>query len=115
MSWTPSPLQQERDRYRRNRTRRTVAITTAVTAVVVAVVVLVVGHSSGWPRTRDNFFEYMPNLLRKEFKPEDITELTPVPGISVPIIKLELCGVSVDLIFCSLHVQSVPKRRTASF
>lgn len=59
--------------------------------------------------TRDQFFEHMPGLLRKEFKSEEITELTPVPGISVPIIKLELCGVSVDLIFCSLGVSSVPK------
>jgi poly(A) polymerase len=64
--------------------------------------------------TRDHFFEHMPDLLRKEFKPEEITELTPVPGISVPIIKLELCGVSVDLIFCSLQLSSVPKTQELS-
>ena len=64
--------------------------------------------------TRDHFFEQMPDLLRKEFKPEEITELTSVPGISVPIIKLELCGVSVDLIFCSLQVSSVPKTQELS-
>ncbi|KAK3725338.1 polynucleotide adenylyltransferase [Vermiconidia calcicola] len=59
--------------------------------------------------TREHFFQHMPDLLRKEFKSEDITELTPVPGISVPIIKVELCGVSVDLIFSNLHLSSVPK------
>lgn len=64
--------------------------------------------------SRQDFFQYMPDLLRKEFKPEEIAELTPVPGISVPIIKLELCGVSVDLIFCSLQVQSVPKTQELS-
>ena len=57
--------------------------------------------------SRDHFFEHVPVLLRKEFTTEEITELTPVPGISVPIIKLEVCGVSVDLIFCSLQVSSV--------
>ncbi|KAF2480912.1 Poly(A) polymerase papa [Neohortaea acidophila] len=64
--------------------------------------------------SREDFFQYMPDLLRKEFKPEEIAELTPVPGISVPIIKLELCGVSVDLIFCRLHLQSVPKSQELS-
>lgn len=57
--------------------------------------------------TRQNFFEHVPDLLRKEFKPTEIAELTPVPGISVPIIKLELCGVPIDLIFCSLRQSSV--------
>ena len=60
---------------------------------------------------RDHFFEHIPGLLRKEFKSEEITELTPVPGISVPIVKLELCGVSVDLIFCSLNISSIPQNQ----
>lgn len=64
--------------------------------------------------TREHFFEHIPGLLRKEFKADEITELTPVPGISVPIIKLELCGVSVDLIFCSLQLSSVPKSQELS-
>lgn len=59
--------------------------------------------------TRDHFFQHMPDMIRKEFKPEEVTELTAVPGIAVPIIKLELCGVSVDFIFCALKLQSVPK------
>ena len=63
---------------------------------------------------REHFFEHIPDLLRKEFKPHEITELTSVPGISVPIIKLELCGVSVDLIFCSLQLSSLPKTQELS-
>jgi poly(A) polymerase len=59
--------------------------------------------------TRDDFFEHMPDLLRKSTTPDELTELTPVPGISVPIIKLEICGVSVDLIFSNLQVSSVPR------
>lgn len=64
--------------------------------------------------TREHFFQHIPDLLRQEFKPEEITELTPVPGISVPIVKAELCGVSIDLIFCSLQVLSVPKTQELS-
>ena len=59
--------------------------------------------------TRDDFFKHMPDMLRKSTSPEELTELIPVPGISVPIIKLEMSGVSVDLIFSNLQVSSVPK------
>ncbi|SMR58968.1 unnamed protein product [Zymoseptoria tritici ST99CH_1E4] len=59
--------------------------------------------------TREDFFEHMPTLLRQATTPDELTELTPVPGITVPIIKLELCGVSIDLIFSALDRASVPK------
>lgn len=59
--------------------------------------------------SRDDFFKHMPDLLRKSTAAKDLTELTPVPGISVPIIKLELKGVSIDLIFSHLQVSSVPQ------
>lgn len=58
--------------------------------------------------TRDHFFQYFPELLKKASSPGDITEMTCVPDASVPIIKLEFCGVSVDLIFSNLQVSSVP-------
>lgn len=58
--------------------------------------------------TREHFFKHFPILLKESTKPEDITEMTSVPDASVPIIKLELCGVSVDLIFSNLQVSSVP-------
>ncbi|KAF2158688.1 hypothetical protein M409DRAFT_30851 [Zasmidium cellare ATCC 36951] len=59
--------------------------------------------------TRDDFFEYMPDLIRKHTPAEELTELVAVPGISVPIIKLEMDGVPIDLIFSNLQVSSVPK------
>ncbi|GAB2455287.1 amino acid ABC transporter permease [Jatrophihabitans fulvus] len=68
--WTPSPRQQERDRYRRRRTRRSGLIGAAVALVVLAVVVVAVRNSTGWPLLRDSFFDFsvgfrdLPALLR---------------------------------------------------
>lgn len=59
--------------------------------------------------TRKDFFEHMPDLIRNSVPPEELPELTPVPDANVPIIKLEMSGVSVDLIFSALQVASVPK------
>ena len=44
--------------------------------------------------------------------PGAIKELTPVPDAFVPIIKLELSGISIDLIFARLALQSVPLAMT---
>ena len=69
-SWQPSQRQRERERYRRSRTIRSWLIALLATAVVGGVVVYVVGNSSGWPRTRDSFFDFrtgwhdVPDLLR---------------------------------------------------
>jgi polar amino acid transport system permease protein len=68
--WQPSELQQEREAYRRARSRRSAAIAVISSAVVVTVIAVVVGGSSGWARTRDNFFDFrtgwhdLPALLR---------------------------------------------------
>lgn len=68
--WQPSQLQLSRDAYRRGRTTRSVLIALVSTAVLITGVVLVVGNSSGWPRTRDSFFDFsagwagVPDLLR---------------------------------------------------
>lgn len=59
--------------------------------------------------TREDFFEHMPTLLRKASGPDELTELTPVEGITVPIIKLEMDSISIDLIFSALTLASVPK------
>ena len=40
--------------------------------------------------------------------PGAIQEMTPVPDAFVPIIKLELSGISIDLIFARLAIPSVP-------
>ena len=47
-------------------------------------------------------------MLQKMAPPGAIKEMTPVPDAFVPIIKLELSGISVDLIFARLEVSSVP-------
>jgi polar amino acid transport system permease protein len=69
-AWQPSELQRQRDAYRRARTTRSWLIALVSTAVVATVVVLVVVNSTGWPRTRDSFFDLrvgwdgLPDLLR---------------------------------------------------
>jgi polar amino acid transport system permease protein len=55
-AWTPSPLAQARERYRRARRRRAAWVSTASTVVVVVVLYVVVTTAPGWERTRDAFF-----------------------------------------------------------
>ncbi len=68
--WQPSELQRERDAYRRSRSRRSALIAFVSTAVLITAVVVVVGSSSGWDRTKSNFFDFsvgwkgLPDLLR---------------------------------------------------
>lgn len=58
----------------------------------------------------EDFFRFFPPTFREMSRPEDITEFNPVPEAFVPIIKMEYCGVSIDLIFVSLPSQStIPK------
>ncbi|KAK4632383.1 Poly(A) polymerase pla1 [Fulvia fulva] len=59
--------------------------------------------------TREDFFKHMPDMIRKTTPPDQLTELVPVEASSVPIIKTEIEGVAVDLIFSTLHIASVPK------
>jgi polar amino acid transport system permease protein len=56
-AWQPSERQRARDAYRRSRRRRAWLLAAVSTAAVVGVVVLAVGRSTGWPRTRDSFFD----------------------------------------------------------
>ena len=62
--------------------------------------------------TREDFFDTFPSILKKHSPPGAIEELTPVPEAFVPIIKLEYLGISIDLIFASLAVSSVPASMT---
>jgi len=55
--WQPSPIQLERQAYRRRRTRRSLLIALASSAAVLTVAVVAVRSSSGWARTRDSFFD----------------------------------------------------------
>ena len=57
---------------------------------------------------RQHFFDEVPELLKQEFRAEEITKANPIRDAAVPIIKTELCGIDIDLIFCSLPVTVVP-------
>lgn len=57
---------------------------------------------------REDFFEHFPPMLEKMAPPGAIKEMTQVPDAFVPIIKLVFSGISIDLIFASLDILSVP-------
>lgn len=56
----------------------------------------------------EDFFSDFPPVLERLSPEGTIEKLTPVPDAFVPIIKLELAGISIDLIFGHLMVPSVP-------
>ncbi|RAH73098.1 polynucleotide adenylyltransferase [Aspergillus aculeatinus CBS 121060] len=56
----------------------------------------------------DDFFAEFPLVLEQMAPPGAIEKMTPVPDAFVPIIKMELSGISIDLIFARLIVPSVP-------
>ncbi|KIV81746.1 hypothetical protein PV11_03908 [Exophiala sideris] len=68
--------------------------------------------------TREDFFELFPDILRnvaenEKICKEKVTSLTPVPDSFVPIIKLVLNGIEIDLIFASIpSLQTIPKDLT---
>lgn len=56
----------------------------------------------------EDFFSDFPPVLERMAHPGAIEKITPVPDAYVPIIKLELSGISIDLIFARLIVHSIP-------
>ncbi|KAL4809219.1 Poly(A) polymerase central domain-containing protein [Aspergillus unguis] len=56
----------------------------------------------------DDFFAEFPPLLEGMAPQGAIEKMTPVPDAFVPLIKLELSGISIDLIFARLIVPSIP-------
>ncbi|EEP82200.1 Poly(A) polymerase PAPalpha [Uncinocarpus reesii 1704] len=58
--------------------------------------------------TREDFFADFPSTLEQLAPKDSIEKLTSVPDAFVPIMKLELSGISIDLIFARLVVHSVP-------
>ncbi|ANB11484.1 polynucleotide adenylyltransferase PAP1 [Sugiyamaella lignohabitans] len=59
--------------------------------------------------SRDDFFKVFDELLRK--RPE-LEEIASVPDAFVPIIKLKLSGISIDLICARLDIPQVPLNLT---
>ncbi len=55
-AWHPSPLQQQREAYRRRRARRSSLVALGSTLLVGLVLVLGVGATPGWPRVQETFF-----------------------------------------------------------
>ena len=55
--------------------------------------------------TRDIFFTSFTAELSKHSR---ITEMVPVPDAAVPVIKLKVSGLSIDLLFASLDLPSIP-------
>ena len=58
---------------------------------------------------RDDFFEYIPKIIRQVVPKDAIEELTAVSEAFVPIIKLKFSGISIDLIFARLDIAAVPQ------
>ncbi|KAJ6160462.1 polynucleotide adenylyltransferase, partial [Penicillium chermesinum] len=58
--------------------------------------------------TLDDFFADFPAILEQFSPPGTIEEMTSVPDAFVPIIKLEMAGISIDLIYARLMIPSVP-------
>ncbi|KAI9721764.1 MAG: hypothetical protein M1812_002099 [Candelaria pacifica] len=62
--------------------------------------------------SREDFFSLFPSVLESVAPPNAIEELTPVSDTYVPIIKMELCGISIDLIYTRLMLAEVPRNQT---
>lgn len=59
--------------------------------------------------SRADFFDVFEKLLRER---PDLEEITPVPETFVPIIKIKMCGISIDIIIAHLDVSTVPLNLT---
>ena len=57
---------------------------------------------------REQFFEHYPTVLRRMTPAGAVSSLTAVPDSFVPIIKLVLSGIDIDLIFVSLSLATIP-------
>ncbi|CCH41700.1 poly(A) polymerase [Wickerhamomyces ciferrii] len=55
--------------------------------------------------TRDDFFTVFDELLRTR---SELEEIAPVPDAFVPIIKVKISGIEIDLIYAKLDLPQVP-------
>lgn len=56
--------------------------------------------------TREHFFTGMVNKLRQH---KDVTSLLPVPDAYTPIVSLKFLEVEIDLLYCQLDMDTIPK------
>ncbi|CAN0014987.1 unnamed protein product, partial [Ectocarpus sp. 12 AP-2014] len=56
--------------------------------------------------SRESFFTSFCQILRNH---TEIDELFPVPEAYTPVIKFKAQGVSIDMLFCSLHYPKLPR------
>eukprot|EP00933_Yihiella_yeosuensis_P039704 TRINITY_DN3381_c4_g1_i1.p1 TRINITY_DN3381_c4_g1~~TRINITY_DN3381_c4_g1_i1.p1 ORF type:complete len:647 (+),score=126.73 TRINITY_DN3381_c4_g1_i1:76-2016(+) len=56
--------------------------------------------------SRNSFFQVLVSKLQEH---PDIEDLTPVPDAYVPIIKMKLSGVDIDLLFARLTLTQIPE------
>lgn len=56
--------------------------------------------------TRESFFQVLVTKLQEH---PDVTDLSPVPDAYVPIIKMKLSGVEMDLLFARLALNQIPE------
>ncbi|MFJ5678237.1 amino acid ABC transporter permease [Streptomyces sp. NPDC093097] len=84
--YVPSPRRIERERYRRSRARRAVAVAALSTLVTGALLAAVITNSPGWPRTRETFFSaaYARIALPKVLE-----------GLLLNLRLLVICGAAV--------------------
>ena len=59
---------------------------------------------------REDFFELFPDVLRRLAPKDAVSGLTPVPDSFVPIIKLVLNNIEIDLIFCAIETKATIPR-----
>jgi poly(A) polymerase len=53
---------------------------------------------------RADFFAAFPDVLRRE---RDVTDITPVPDAYVPVLRMVISGISIDLVMARLPVTTV--------
>jgi poly(A) polymerase len=60
---------------------------------------------------REDFFNSLLDIIRNE---KDITNITPIANAKVPVMQMEICGISIDLTCARLQQASIPSNLNLS-